>query len=690
MNKSALCLFVALGLFSTSCMHTSSSIPVPVDSPRRGPASVLAVTSAPPEGLWTVRGVSSLRGAYAGQLEIRKDAEGKLKAVRIVTYAKARYRNLSLQEVWTGNVLLQGKGFVIQYSLRQADFIDRLGSITREPQDYQQPLFMMSSFELDSLKSEFSETKVGSFAEKISDRQELEAFPLWEEARQKFSAKTQWMPGLPIMAFELALKAAKTSLGYDDDARIKSYSDRADFKDEKPFMVVDTTDFEFYRENNDILRVVNKVVDDISLAEAIVRRDAFVPSLSEKQKGFESNTQEYHVNEAGMVSPAFFDENGQFLRFEPEGDAALWTGMYVASQAMRFKVTEDKQALRNLQRSLTGMLNLIDVTGDPKEFARTLDMYRENEKIREGWKRGAGPLQHLIWLPLGNNDMVKGVLHAAIWAAAVVPKSEKETWDQLRDKTKKILQLRIINEKPQNKAAALGLAAFVHQDAQTKKEYHSAVRSLKAKFRGLFDGGFYYNGSADWSGINLSMVGDLNDILVADLLEEKEIAQKLKEKLTDSWSTYESVRRHFLTVSAYAFAYKEGVEGADFKSRTSKARFLSAVDQSKWALREIPFPRPRFDVSIDYSKRPEWSMSPIPRVFWKSFKDPQPPIKSFYQGLYSYPLFELQAFSSSFLWKDSAFNFELASAQGYEQPGVDYLYTYWMGRMAGLFDQDAE
>ena len=101
-------------------------------------------------------------------------------------------------------------------------------------------------------------------------------------------------------------------------------------------------------------------------------------------------------------------------------------------------------------------------------------------------------------------------------------------------------------------------------------------------------------------------------------------------------------------------------------------------------LRQVPYPRPNLDLAVDHSLSPDWSVSPVPRMFWKAFKRPMASIDFFYQGLYDYPFFEQSALNSNFLWKDAAFMYKLDRGRGVEYGSVDYLYSYWMARYAGL------
>ncbi|MFN2565518.1 MAG: hypothetical protein ABR499_10995 [Gemmatimonadaceae bacterium] len=46
------------------------------------------------------------------------------------------------------------------------------------------------------------------------------------------------------------------------------------------------------------------------------------------------------------------------------GDAAIWTGHYLAAEAFRYAVTRSPEALNNVRRAITGIHGLVDVTAD--------------------------------------------------------------------------------------------------------------------------------------------------------------------------------------------------------------------------------------------------------------------------------------------------------------------------------------
>lgn len=672
-------LFLFLSVFLlNSCTHKEKQIP-------RDIASLQA--SGGMEGIWFLQGTSSTRGPYNGELELRRSNDGTFNVVRAITYINYFFDGLKVQEIWTGKAVATGDSVTITYDVRQGDFITRLGNQKREPSDFKDPIAVTSRFVASSagLATQFTDTKVSSYSEWITTRRDLEAKPLWVNERKNLDAKGKKIP----LAVRGVIKIFKMDIGYDKDSRVKAYKNRPEFKDENPYIVFDPTDFEFYRNNKDVIRVVNKITDDISITESVVKRNAYSPSLDDKARGFDKNAKDFHLNEAGMLSHAILDEGGRFVSYSYDGDAALWTGMYLGSQAMRYLTTKDSEALQNVRKALNGLITLMDITGNSQEFARTLAVYDPKTQVPEKWHRGTGKYENLIWLEGGNNDMLKGITHGFLWASLVIPKSETEIWNALREKSRKLIELRIVSEKPQNRPAALGLAALITGDQGIKDQYIKAYDSFKVKVSGYsFDTTFYWHGSADWSGINLGTVGDITDITLANLLGQNKIRDQLRERLMDSWVTYEPAQRHLLTLAAYGFAYKHGTRGGNFRSDSSDARFNAALSHSVWGLREIPYPRPNLDVTIDHSLRPDWCMSPIPRLFWKAAKKPEPPIDYFYQGLYNYPVFELQAFSSNFVWKDSAFLYQTGHSKGVENSGVDYLYAYWLAKYVGVNNVD--
>lgn len=641
------------------------------------------------DGIWVLQGTHSLRGPYNGELELRRGQDGTFDVVRMITYINYYFEGYKVQEVWTGKAVADTKALTISYTLKQGDYITRLGNFRRAPADFKTKLHILERFETTErgLAAQMTERNDATYAEWLTARRGLEEKPLWKDERTRLDAKG---PKIPLIVRGV-IKGVKMKIRYEKDPLVKSYKDRPEYKNEQPYVIFDPTDYEFYQNTKDTLRVGNKVTDDISLTETLVRRHAYAPSFVEKAQGFEKNARENHINDAGMYVSQRVDKNThQALGELPEGDATLWTGMYVGSQAMRYLLTQDKEALENVMKSTRAMFILIDITGDPKEFARTLSANDPQKPLPTNeWHRGKGPYAHLIWREGGNNDMIKGITHSFLWASLVVPKSETEFWKALKESSQRLIDLKVISEKPQNRPIALGLAALINEDQELRKKYIKSYNNPRVRLTGYsFDTSFYWHGSADWSGINLGMVGNITAILLAEHLGAYDIRDQLRERMVDEWLVYRPTRRHLQTMATHAFAYRHGTRGNRFRKESNEVEFERALKHSLWGLREIPYPRPTFlDIDWDHSQNPEWSMSPIPRLFWKAVKKPEPPVEYFYQGLYSYPIFEQDALDSTFIWKEGAFSYRGSHKSGVENSGVDYLYAYWLARYGGIISK---
>lgn len=671
-NLSFLFLFLSVLVFS-SCATKTRQLPRDIAS--------LQINNGV-EGIWFLQGTSSARGPYNGELELYRAGDGTYHAIRVVTYINYFYEGLKVQEVWTGRAVAEGNFLTVSYDLKQADFVTHLNGASREPSEFRNNLNVIERFSPSDkgLTTTFTDRKASNYTEWLTTHRNLEGQHLWVNERENIDAKGPNIPA-PVRA---AINAAKIKIGYDKDPIIKSFKNRKEFRDEHPYIVFDPTDFGYYRQNKDVIRVINKITDAISITEASIKRNAYAPTLEEKQTGYEKNTIDRHLNEFGMVSTAITDEQNRFVRYEADNDAALWTGMYLGSQAMRYLVTKNPEALANVKRSLKGLFILMDITKDKGEFARTVMPYAPGAPLPEGWHQGEAPFQNIMWLEGGDKDMMRGLTHGFLWASIVIPETETEIWAHLREKSRRLLDLNVLNDKTQSRNTAMGLAALVTKSSSLREEY---VRSFNSNFGREIDyrysTSFYWHGTADWGGVNQGVVSDITNIMIADRLGESQIRDTLRERLMDSWVTYSPSQSALVTLAAYGLAYSQGTRGNNFKANSSEEKFRMSLGQVVWGLREIPYPRPNLDIQYDHSLSPEFVMSPIPRMFWKAVRKPSS-IDYFYQGLYDYPVFEKSGLDSNFLWKDDAFLFKGIHPKGIEYSGVDYLYGYWLARYARI------
>lgn len=635
-------------------------------------------------GLYSISGEHSEKGTYSGQLEIRLQANSEYSAIRVITFDNYEFEGLKVQEVWTGKVVSKSEIPMLQFNLKQADFVVRYKNQNRSEEDFKNRFQIETALKIEEGFAEitFKDKYTGNYSEIITSREDLSQVLLWKDLRQKILGNGAEIPGF----MKPLLLLSKHRSEFSDHPFVKKYENRNEYRRGLHFIIFDPTDYEFYQNNPDKLRVVNKVLDEISLVESVNRRNAYANSLDAKAEYFESNLREKHLpSSTGILADAKINAAREFQGYEGDFSAGLWSGLYAGAQAMRYLKTKDPEALETFRKILNGIFILLDITGRKSEFARAVAPLVEAQ-LAHGWVRGKGAYSHLMYQPEGNNDMIKGVTHAFMWATYVIPESDKETWDLLKQKSLQLLGLSIFKDKIQNMPSAIGLAAIIHKSPFHEKKFRELYKKLKIQMSGYsFDTSFYIEGSADWSGINLRVVGFITNIMIAEKLGATHISKQLRKRLLDAWITYESAKRPLVTVAAYAFANRFGIESSNFKDLSgNKKRFQDALENAMWNLRGIAAPKPNYDLEIDHSMNPEWSLSPMPKLFWKAYASPSPTADYFFQGIFDYPIFEMQSYTSNYLWKDSPFDFNGRGDSRIESSGADYLYLYWMMKYADL------
>jgi len=571
------------------------------------------------EGIYSITGHHKDRGSYQGEIEIRNND-----VIKIITYKNFKFNELNVQEIWTGKASLNGHNLTTTYNLKKADYIVRLENLVRVPEDFKTPQIISLIYSIN----QNGMTTKGEYTETIKFSRTSSEKPLWQNQRTNLLARGDKIPTW-LKPF---IKISTSRSGFDKDPYVQSFKDRPEFKEINPYIVFDPTDYDFYQNNPKSLRVVNKVLDPISMTESISRRNAYAFSLSDKAEIYERNMQEKHLPaESGIVTTAKLNNQNDLIESQPDFSGGLWSGLYAGSQAMRYLSTQNPEALDNFKRVLKGMYTLIDITGDPRHFARSIAPYDPQYTVSGYkeylWTRGNGQYSHLMYLLKGNNDMFKGITHSLMWATYVIPESDVETWNMMRKMALQILDLEILEEKKQNKPSAIGIAAFILKDKKLEKKFRGLFKNPMVMLGGYsFDTTFYVRGSADWSGINLGVAGAITEIMIADKLGAHAISKQLSERLMDSWVTYESSKRALVTVAAYAFAYKKGVLGGNFKDLNSRdQKWNEGINHAMWTLRSIPAIRPTEYIEIDHSMKPDWCLSPVPKLFWKGYRGIPPP-----------------------------------------------------------------
>jgi hypothetical protein len=448
---------------------------------------------------------------------------------------------------------------------------------------------------------------------------------------------------------------------------VQPYVNRPEFQNPVHTLVIDLTDFNFYQQRPTGLRVVNKVIDPISLQETLARADAYKWSLAGKAAFYDENVAKVSIDPAtGML----FEFILQGVSGRPSNDSALWTGAYVASQAYRYRVTRSPEAMANLVRSVQGLMTLMEITGDRRTFARTLRAATGNPV--SPWYAGTGLYAGLEWLANGNNDMFKGVMFGLAHAHALLceyPTGNDALCARIRFNVTQIADnLSVAQPSGQNRLAAQWLAAYVtHKFSYLLRA--SAEWTVQAPI--LSQGNItvvYEDGIADWSGTHLAFVEYMMFSLLADRypLPGIDAGSTLRHGIEN---IYQQFGRVWMGLWSVPFA-KLGTNPHD-----------DAAWIAGWRLREIPAPQTQ--MNVDHSIRSDFVMSPFPISPWKG--DWAQPGTDRTQSLRAYPLFESMTYTV-YDWKEPPFMYKVNST-GLNYPGADCLIAYWLGRYLGVFTE---
>jgi hypothetical protein len=147
--------------------------------------------------------------------------------------------------------------------------------------------------------------------------------------------------------------------------------------------------------------------------------------LIEKAERFDEIIQQQHAP-LGLVFDIFPPSNGESVRYVDVEDAAIWTGVYVASQAFRFSATGEQQAMENLERSLTAIHDLRMITGKEGLIARGFLEGTDPSIFDTEGHIGTGDYEGYVWKGDVSRDQCLGVFFGLGVAHPFIESSESK------------------------------------------------------------------------------------------------------------------------------------------------------------------------------------------------------------------------------------------------------------------------
>lgn len=602
-------------------------------------------------GVWDLSGKDA-RGTYQGQAEVRTDGT----FVRTVRYDGVKVEGgRDLHWAFTGKAKGDvAKELIVDVVLDNRGFITERENVVRAATDA--PIAVKGTVKLHASKGQATASYSGT---------NVDGDEVWTKKTASgpkpivFVERTVVAGHDPPTALEKAGFDA-TYASFRELPAVKPYVSRAEFVAAVHGHVVDKTDFDFYRANPNALRVIDKSIDAISLGETLSRANAYRKTLAEKAAGFDAEIEtEFLDPSTGMLLEGSLPGTPRDVHMS----AALWTGVYAASQIYRWQVTGDANAKANVQKTLDGILKLQEVTGNWKQFARAIRPKRAS--TAPPWHPGAGALSNLEWLEGGNNDMMKGLYIAYALGHDALCKTnpagaEAALCARIRVNARHLAD-DINVDRGTDELDSTWLTAVVSNDTLTKLQYQGKAEAAWAIYKTPIEQNtrLYEQGTADWSGLNLGFVGNLFKTVLAQGYDVGGNGKATYAKvIEDSWSSLKKQRLPLWNLLQGAYG-------------TTKDP--ASIDDALWRLREMPFPKSTH--VVDHRISPEFCMSPYPSLPWKN--DWTTTDRT--QALRSVPLFE----DAHDIYR---FRLEMkySGDSRARPPAAEYLLAYWFGRKVNL------
>lgn len=108
----------------------------------------------------------------------------------------------------------------------------------------------------------------------------------------------------------------------------------------------------------------NRVMRFVSIVCLIGMSPAIVLAGETEAVAISQTIQKYHSPFGTIIDPVYASPTSdEIVNYSRGGDAAIWTGHYVAAEAFRYRVTRSQEALNNVFRGLKAIRGLEKVTG---------------------------------------------------------------------------------------------------------------------------------------------------------------------------------------------------------------------------------------------------------------------------------------------------------------------------------------
>jgi hypothetical protein len=606
-------------------------------------------------GVWEVTGLDPAYGSYSGTAVVSSSASG-LAVERMVTFAKKLDDGRELVHAWNGTATKSVAGLDVETNLLRADIYKSAGNTRRTAAD-------MQPFALRIALAGPNGAAPTNVVPGTKLQVPSETWAYSNAAAPTFPRHDRKSVALHQVDNTIKQTSFAAYASYHQLPAVAPYAQRPEFLAAQHFVAVDRTAKAFYRaRGRTCVLVFDKILDEVSIAEETPRADAFSQKLHEKAARADADVKNIHMLSCGMIAAIETATGARWV----SGDGALWQGCYVQSQAYRYLVTKEPEALANVEKAVGALITMVEICPNKTEFARAIDEGTP-ATLRPNWVQGTGSFANLQWLTGGNNDMLHGLDTGFLAADLVLPSAHP-----LRARIGAAARSLIDNCSLAQSGMHLIFQSYVcwrmTGDAGVRQRYEDAIGVKSLHLQGwvtLGNGIVQAQGISDWSGHHLGTR------TMIDL-------QHLGGASPGGWE------------KAWRAAGENGARSA-FSNLVFASEGLLAVlaaqhgapgakDMAKEILEEVPYPKPTgVTATIDMSIAKDFCMSPYPAAPWKFDWMTNPGRHQGIEGLGPY----FRRGTSECYWKDGPLYFG-GSVDRLRWVPQDYLHAYWLARWAGL------
>ena len=364
--------------------------------------------------------------------------------------------------------------------------------------------------------------------------------------------------------------------------------------------------------------------------------------------------QSIHMPYGTILDPIYNTSSSEQIRaYTRCGDSALWTGHYLAAEAYRYNVTKSPDALANVKNAMAGLKSLVDVTGNNLLARCIVPANSPSAASIQSEEAANGIHQASPWFWVGNTsrDQYSGVIFGLGVAYDLVDDASVKTsvsdlvtrlvafltghnWSIIMPDGTSSASFLI---RPDQMLALMQVARHVNPD-----RFSTSYDILRLSLSGTIlapvgvdvaDDGSYFK-------FNLAYI-NLFNLIRLESSSFKDIYSK----------AYSILRNHTAGhQNAFFNMIDRGLNGANAARDTQTVQLLD-----QW------LQRPRRDFYVDVSGK-------VPVCINQACQPIPVPLRV----------------PTNFLWERSPFQLAGGGSGLIENPGIDYILPYWMGRYYGV------